>query len=272
MATLLKSLKKMFYTKYKREKFGICNICLKEANLSWDHVPPKGGIEVKSVEMESILSKLNKEGSQNIKISQNGVKYRTICKECNQKLGSKYDITLNKFSITVGKYLKSNLVLPKIIYHKTKPTILVKAILGHLLTAKSEIDEVKFDKIFRKIIFDDNEFIPNEINIFYWIYPYEQSVVIRDSMMPSKRGKFNNYSFFHSLKYFPIAYLVSDLATYESLPELTQHCTKNLNDEIDIPIYLNRVEHPDWPEIVDEQNIFCGGKSMESSILARPKK
>jgi hypothetical protein len=131
---------------------------------------------------------------------------------------------------------------------------------------------VKFDHAMRKIVFDDDKLIPDDLNIFYWIYPFEQSVVIRDSLMPSQRGNFNNFSLFHSLKYFPIAYLVSDSKSYENLPELTKYCTKELDGENEIPIYLDRVERPEWPEIVDDGNIFMGGQSMESSLIARPRK
>jgi len=46
------------YVKVKREKVDHCNICRNQATLSWDHVPPKGSIEVTPVEQMTILELL----------------------------------------------------------------------------------------------------------------------------------------------------------------------------------------------------------------------
>jgi len=260
----------MHYVKHKREKYGICNICLKEANLTWDHVPPKSGIELTAVEMQTILQRFTKDNNKFL-ISQNGVKYRTICKSCNEFLGTTYDRVLNEFSKTVSIYLKSNLILPKIINHKTKPNLLVKAIIAHLISAKAEIDDVSFDKKFREFILNKNSIIPKDIHIFYWIYPYKNIIVIRDFLMPTIRGRFKEFSSFHLLKYFPVAYLVSDSKYYENLPDITKYCNNDIDLETDIQINLERVESYNWPEIIDNGNIFLSGKSMESSVIAKPK-
>ena len=260
----------MHYFKHKKDKFGVCNICLNEANLTWDHVPPKGGVQLAAVEMQTILQRLTKNKNE-FTISQNGVKYRTICKKCNEFLGSTYDKAINEFARTVSLYIKSNVILPETILHKIFPNLIVKGILAHLLSAKAEIDEVDFDEKIRKIVLDKKSIIPSDIHVFYWIYPYEHTIIIRDSLMPSKRGKFDSFSFFHMLKYFPIAYLVSDSSYYQNLPELTNYCTNDNFLQVEIPIKLKRVENYNWPEVVDNSNIFIGGKSIESSIIAKPR-
>jgi hypothetical protein len=260
----------MHYVKHKRERFGKCNICLKEANLTWDHVPPKSGIELSAVEMQTVLQRFTTNNNKFL-ISQNGVKYRTICKSCNEFLGGTYDKVMNEFSRTLSKYLNSTLILPKIISIKTKPNLLVKGIIAHLISAKAEIDEVTFDKIFRKFILNKNASIPEDLHIYYWVYPYNNIIVIRDFMMPSIRGKFKELSFFHLLKFFPIAYLVSDSNAYENLPDLMKYCNNDCDFETDIQINLERVESYNWPEIVEDGNIFFSGKSIESSVIAKPK-
>src|SRR6056297_3557589 len=91
--------KNLYITKCKREKVSQCNICKKVKALSWDHVPPKGGISLTSVEQETVFQRLTINGEKRkYTISQNGVKFRTICKECNEKIGSKYDPVLNDFA------------------------------------------------------------------------------------------------------------------------------------------------------------------------------
>jgi len=262
----------MYYVKTKREKVGQCNICSKVKPLSWDHVPPKGGIELTAMEMENLLYVFTrKKEVRKIRESQNGIKFRTICKECNEFLGVNYDTVVNEFAISVGRYLKTQIKLPEMLHHKTKPVRLMRGILGHLLAAKAEFDNVLFDQQVRRFIFDVNEEIPKKIHIFYWVYPYDCTIILRDFGMPSVRGNFKDIGFYQTLKSFPVAYLVSDKPRYENLLELTKYRSYGIDDEIEIPIQLNRVEHHYWPEIIDRGNLLFGGQSLTGSITALPK-
>jgi hypothetical protein len=258
----------------KRSKVGLCNICKQSASLSWDHVPPKGGIDLKPVEQVTILQSLtgNPE-EQKSHISQNGVKYRTLCKYCNNRLGSSYDPVLNNFALGIGRILKSVDPVPPIIHYKTQPGKLIRSILGHLLAAKGVIDDVIVDRTIREFLSDDLNQLPEEIKIFYWIYPYSDIFVIRDVCMPAVRGDFSKVGFFSGiLKYFPVAYLVCNLEQYEGLDELTIYRDLNLEETAEIPIRLTEIRHPVWPEMTDEGNIMAGGLSLNSSVHARPKK
>jgi hypothetical protein len=258
----------------KRGKVDICNICKKSASLSWDHVPPKGGIDLKPVEQVTILQHLagNPE-EQKFHISQNGVKYRTLCKHCNERLGHSYDPVLNSFALGVGQILKSIVEVPPIIHYKTQPAILIRAILGHLLAAKGVIDDVVVDQKIREFLFDDQAQLPEEIKIFYWIYPYKEIVIVRDVVMPAVRGDFSRNGFFSGiLKYFPIAYLVCNLEQYEGLDELTIYHDLKFEDTVEISIRLTDVKHPAWPEMPDDGNFMAGGLTLNSSIYARPRK
>lgn len=268
-----KGNKYLYTTEFKRDKVSQCNICKKVKALSWDHVPPKGGIILSSVEQETVFQRLTiTSGKRKYKISQNGVKYRTICKECNEKVGSRYDPVLNDIADGVGKIVKSNLKLPSIIHYKTKPNLLIRAVLAHILAAKAHIDNVKMDQKIRNFIFNESSYLPEEINIFYWIHPYSNIVIVRDIAMLAVRGKFGGgVGIFNILKYFPIAYLITDLKEYEGLDELTSYRYCKLNDIVDIPLNLKNIKGPEWPEIVDNENMIFGGKSIQSSVYAIPK-
>jgi len=263
----------LYFTKFKRGKVSLCNICKKRKHLSWDHIPPKGGIHLSAVEQETVFSHMTlSKNNRKYSISQNGVKYRTICKECNEKIGRMFDPVLNGFARDIGNILKSKLILPSVIYCKTKPNLLMRAILAHFLAAKADIDKVKTDEQIRNFIFNENANITDEINVFYWVYPYANTVIIRDIAMPAVRGKLiGKCGFFNIFKYFPIAYLVCDLKEYESLNELTLYRNSNPQDIIDIPINLKDVRGPEWPESVADGNIIMVGQSMKSSVFAIPK-
>lgn len=262
----------MHYAKTKREKSGNCNICMEEKPLSWDHVPPKGGIDLTAVEVETVFQVFAGDpAKRQLHESQNGVKYRTICKECNSLLGLKYDPVINDFSVSVGRYIKSNLKFPHLINHPTRPSALMRGILGHLVAAKAEFEQVSFDLQVREYFFDETKPVPAGIYIYYWLYPYTNIVVMRDFCMPAVRGNYGDFGVFHTLKYFPVAYLVTDKPRYEGLLELTQYRNLALDEEVEIPIQLNRVEPPLWPEMIDKGNLLLAGQSIASSILARPR-
>ncbi|MBU2520904.1 MAG: hypothetical protein KKD50_01605 [Proteobacteria bacterium] len=262
----------MYYVKTKREKVGRCNLCTKVKPLSWDHVPPKGGIELTAMEMENLVYVFTREKEvKRIRESQNGVKFRTICKECNEFIGVQYDTVINDFAISVGRYLKSQFKFPEVLHHKTKPVRLIRGILAHLVAAKVEFDDSLFDQQVRELIFDETEEIPNKTHIFYWIYPYDCTIILRDFGMPAVRGNFKAFGFFQTLKYFPMAYLISNKPYYENLLELTKYRKHGIDDEIEIPIQLSRVEHHYWPEMVDKGNMLFGGQAVTGSITALPK-
>jgi hypothetical protein len=262
-----------YINKGKRGKVGPCNICQQSASLSWDHVPPKGGIDLRPVEQITILQHLIGDlEKQKSRISQNGVKYRTLCKACNESLGHRYDPVLNNFALGVGGILKSTIEIPAVFHYKTQPVKLIKAILGHLLAAKNVIDNAGIDQKIRHFLLDDNAQLPEEIKIFYWIYPYEDIVVIRDVFMSSERGSFGQFGHFIGiLKYFPVAYLVCNLPQYEELDELTFYRDLELDETVDIPIRLTNTRHSSWPEVVNEGNFIAFGPSINSSVHARPK-
>ena len=264
----------MHYAKFKREKSSICNLCREEKALSWDHVPPKGGIELGPVEMETVFEVLAGDREKpRLRESQNGVKYRTLCKECNEYLGVEYDPVMNDFAISVGRYLNSGLALPETVNHPVKPQRLMKALLGHLVAAKVEIENTLFDRSARDYVLDPYSHLPGDIHVFYWVYPYSSSVTIRDFGMFTPRGTFDEPAIFQTLKYFPVAYLCCDKPEYAGLPALSWYRGTGLDDEIALPINLTRVEDPYWPETADDsdRNVFFGGQSASHAIHARPR-
>jgi hypothetical protein len=226
------------------------------------------------VEQETIFQHLVSDPKkQSFTISQNGVKYHTLCGNCNNDwLGKKYDPELNKFGIDIGKLINTKLSLPPVIRVEAKPLAIMKAVLGHLVAAKANIDNVVFDRAIRDIFFDENAPIPDLIHIFYWIYPYSSIIVHRDFAMPAIRGFFNNRAgVFSVLKYFPVAYLLTDLKYYEGLSELTVFRNCKLTESAYIPIPLQKIHDEDWPDKVDDGNFILASRSIKSSVRAIPK-
>lgn len=263
----------MFYLKNMRANVGHCNICGKKAPLSWDHVPPKGGIELTPVEQETVFQRLVARPEDSLKYfeSQNGVKYRSICADCNSTLGHSFDPVLNEFAISIGRMLRTSSALPAVVHVNTKPNRLVRAIFGHLLAAKGEFEDTIPDRLMREAVCNPSDSVSAELNVHYWIHPYPNIVVMRDVGMLAVRGIFKEKALFSILKYFPIAYAVTALDSYEGLPTLSRFLSCDIDQENDIPIDLRNTKHTDWPEIVEPDNVLFGGQSIKSSVSAIPR-
>lgn len=260
------------YFKYKRNKIGPCNICLAQSKLTWDHIPPKGGIELTEVEQKNIMQHLTDSKNTNYVLSQNGVKYRTICSTCNNSLlGAKYDTALNAFTNELSSFLKTSLQIPPVVMFRTQPGMIIKCIIGHLLAAKGDLENNLIDQQFRDYFLDDSKVIPADYKVFYWVYPYNSIKIIRDIGMPSIRGNFKSkFSLFSTLRYFPIAFLITDAEDYCGLNEVSKYCSGSIEDFIEIPIDFSQKFDENWPEY-GEDNFIMGGESLQSGVSAVPR-
>jgi hypothetical protein len=241
--------------------------------LSWDHVPPKGGIELKAVEIDRVASVFsNGMAAKKPEISNDGLKFRTLCSEHNSLLGSKYDPALNNFAISVGRFFRSKLDLPDIVHIETQPTAIVRAVLGHLLAARLSSADAFFDPTIREVILDPEMAIPEDISIFYWVYPFAQQIVLRDALMPLRRGRYSEFQRFGVLKYFPIGYLATTAREYEGLNSLTAWRNEPASEAVQVPVNLRQVKDAYWPETPSPDNFVFGGADFLESVCAHPAK
>lgn len=261
------------YHDYKRRKVGQCNICQRNGRLTWDHVPPKGGIELRSVEIDRVLSRFNPSfRTPSREASAEGLRYRTLCQECNSSL-SVYDTALNSFALSVGRILNSVLAFPAEVHIEARATAIVRAILAHLLAARLSDKDSFFDSITRRLIQHPEDSIPTEINVFYWLYPYSDQVILRSALMPRRRGRFSEFQQFGLVKYFPIAYLVTDAPQYEGLSALTTWRNEPATATANLPVDIKGVHDVDWPEAPADgpsaNFLYVGGEGFES-LRAHP--
>lgn len=256
--------------KKKRNRVDICNICREMKPLSWDHVPPKGGINLTSVEVRNFYEFLSK-GEAKRWVSQNGVKYRTVCSECNSKIGSEFDPALNYLNRTLINILQPTAPtwVKNPVKIKVKPVRVMKAILGHILAAKFHIDEVVTDREIAAVLFNEDKSIPDNVHIFYWFYPYDATVILRDFAIPVVPGDFSNCTFAQMVKYFPLAFIVTDCPEFRGLNSLSKFRNLGIDDEVELEVFIDKLKDFDWPERVDESNILFLSTESANAIHAR---
>ena len=117
-----------------------------------------------------------------------------------------YDIHLKKFLNRLSSTLSSPLILPNPLMIKGHPTAIIKAIMGHILAAKTDVCNGDADKATRDYLFNDNAILPSNIRLFCWYYPYDGTIIATDRM---DADLINGGSVWYSvLKYYPLAFLL----------------------------------------------------------------
>lgn len=263
----------LHYRRFKRRRNGPCNICGVQGPLTWDHVPPQGSIELQPVEIDRVAADLvSSLALEKPEVSQDGVKFRTLCARCNNdRLGASFDPALIEFARVVSRFLQTTLILPPVLQAEVRPNAIIRSVLRHLVAARLSLDPGLFDTLVNDLLDDPVKPLPAEINVFYWIHPYAQQIVLRDALMPAVRGQYGDFQRFGVLKFFPLAFLVTTAPVYEGLAALSSWRDKSSHFRTRVSVDLRGARDPYWPEAPAPDNWLFGGNDLLESIRAHPK-
>jgi len=254
----------------------ICNICRQQGKLSKDHVPPRGTLIFQDVGINNFENLFKGTKKKFTKISQNGIKFETICESCNNKLGHDLDAGLKSFTSNITEELSKPIPINKTLLIECFPSTVIRSILGHILAAKTETDNVTPDRKIRSFLFDYSKPIHKDIHVFYWFYPFANIRITRDFVMPISQDEQGNIKmgFCNIIKFFPIAFLVTDVVSYAQLPNLNQYRNFSVRIKVKIPLSIGNIHEEGWPEIPSNSGnpFVAGGKSFfQDSITASPR-
>ena len=246
----------------------LCNICGSNTALSWDHVPPKGTGNRTKVAMTLLIAAMSGTPAT-IRESQNGMKYKTICRSCNSLLGSEYDPSIISFSRTVDRYINTPIALPHTPHCSVKVQSLMKGVLGHLLAAEVGCPSYALNtSAIRNYVLDPFKPLPNTINLFFWLHDYRGSIAILDMIKYSLRdGSLHRLDM---LKYFPIGFLATPSRMYDGLPSLSHYRNAESDEEVQVPVPLGARRPPDWPEAPSDHDdtVTLVGESAANAVFA----
>lgn len=240
------------YAREKRSKKDRCNICGRVSDLTWDHVPPKFCFNDERTQYNSIFEINNKK--QYTHIAQNGIKYRSICAECNNNLlGSNYDKEYKKLVDLLYKlYITPGIIPQYLEIQNLKVNKIARAIVGHFLAARNEYFDGKLENELRKYFLNDKLKPPKELKLLYYVYIYNTIMIIRD-VVPKKFGNVE-YSIPEGLisciNTFPLAFiLVHNCENNPGLCDLFEFCTEDINENLNIKIDLLSYMYPNVKEL-----------------------
>jgi len=251
-------------------KVGPCNICGTTGPLTEDHIPPKGASRLSQVAMMNIVDLLSvQRPNKSTRYSQDGVKYRTLCKKCNnERLGRGYDPTLIALVNDVRAYLNSTLHLPTQLRAKTKPNRLVRCVVGHLLA--HGVGEHRAGTMIDRLtdyFLDESLSFPEELKLYYWVYPYNDQVTIKGAAHSVRY--WDSFAVFMLLKFFPLSFFfVLDEPANWRIPfgRLDTMLTKSIDDEAEITIDFTNFPQQRWPEAPGESGMVMHGDGATGAI------
>ena len=270
-----------FYEKKKRERVDNCNICGVKKELTYDHIPPKccfNSFLAKSVEPFSL------EITKDYRCSQNGIKYRSICAECNNGLLGKYDKELECFVLKIQEILVKNGETEEVVLIKTKINSLARAVCGHILAMKEQYyAPAIIDQAIREYILDTTAMPPKFLKLLMWYYPYSTVLIMQDfAIAPiAKKLSIPDDGVVSVLSSFPIAFLIKDGEKDCGLVNLFDYCTANFYDEVEIPLDFNSrffaqtkiLRDARWPCNISDGDhgtsaLICSKGTMSNSVFA----
>lgn len=242
-------------------KVGFCAICGDKGPLSRDHVPPKKCNNLNDVEIKTFLP--SEDYSKIGTTSQGGAHYRTLCATCNStRLGSYYDPALidlsNEITAMAMGAKSQKISLPRAIFPFIKPQRIARAVVGHVLAGLAVNESHKgltsspISDSLRSYFLDSTASLPDNLDIYYWIYPSRNQVLIKNAgkSVINSTGK-RETVFGHIFKFLPLGFwLVFNGSNQESglIKKLVREREMPLDGVEQIEIDLYRVPPLDYPE------------------------
>ena len=229
--------------------------------MTWEHVPPKSCNNAGAIKTKDIFEiKDNKYHYE----SQNGIKYRTICGDCNNSiLGACSDVAFKNLYEQCVFFLDSLSCLSEEQYIEIDIYNIVKSVFGKFLAMSKEFVNSEIDNEMRNFILHD--IIPTSLHLYFRIYPYASIIQCRNCLSSNVTNP-NDYTtkgLLSLLYYYPFAFILStETENIHNIDFLEHLDVKNHKSTICLTpqsaYYPNNgslLEH-DWPINIENKIVF----------------
>lgn len=255
---------------------GSCNICGAIGQLTEDHTPPKGYAPGVPVQISHIAERLCSERRPRIHKAPDGIKYRSLCVDCNSRLlGSEYDPALIHMAREVTRLITSDFYLPRISAIRITPQRVARSVLGHI--AAQGIDRFPKGKItnpLRDYILDPALPMLPDMRLHYWLYPHRPRVLIRDAAI-TQLGDGRKPSLIWLMKCFPLAFAVLWERDYrfegQQPRDFDAYTHFGIDEAADLPIDISYTPHEHWPEAPTDNTVLLMGEQAVTAMASPPR-
>ncbi len=254
-----------------------CNICGHEKPLSEDHVPPKFWNNSKAKRYSLAFGTLDPAQAKHSfpQKANNGIAYRSVCRDCNSKLGGSYDKELQLFCESASRVIKSKLFIP-IISADIRVNRVSRGVVGHLLAAKNFYDDkCLIDVALRNYLADDTALPPADLHLY--CYPYHHSaIVVGRDLVPV--GNDVPKGMISVISSFPLSFILTE-ASIQGMTDLFAKCSHDIDEKKHVIVSRrsacipgsNILRHYAWPINISEDGTLgvIGGLAVQSLIIAK---
>lgn len=283
----------MKYIKHKGPRIDKCSICGKTKLLTWDHVPPKAVL----IEPDTYASTLFCEegmpsAKRHMRHYQSGIKYRTVCADCNNVLIGKNDEAYKELHRSIVERLRvaslsaeqGLVMLPSITVHARINRVL-RAMCGHFLAMKQGYDDEAIVDRCMRVYLQDETLRMEDVHTFCWFYPYPTVVNARDFTVRGSSAHTHPKGLISAMASYPLAFMVSTSDEADcQVDDLARYTTTAIEDVVPITLHLasamyageTALKNFTWPaNVSDDKNgaLFALGNDelMEGSRIGVPR-
>ncbi len=161
---------------------GPCALCRRYSKLTDDHIPPESVGNFGRWEARSYLAAST--ANQDLLYGRRfngGVRFRTLCADCNNRLGATEDKTVAAFFESIRKLIESPIILTSTLKVTTKPNQLYKGLLAHLVAANDNGIPNSFDVEARELFWGRRPLLSSTWSLFYWIFVGPELFIMRNA-------------------------------------------------------------------------------------------
>lgn len=237
-------------------------------------MPPKGVNKFHKMKLDEIASVLGAEqaGKKQGREFQQGVKFRSLCRNCNGNLlGGEYDPSLVDLSNKVSSYLNSLVALPSITTFTTSPGRVIRSVLGHILALNIErFPRGEFGDAAANLVLNPEEPIPEELGVYYWLYPFWDQVAIRHFGLLVHFGA--PPLVVSLIKFMPLAFMITwnpERGFKIPFPNMADFAIGSGDHLADITVHFSNIPHQRYPEAPDKNGATLHGNESYYAQVKR---
>jgi hypothetical protein len=140
----------------------------------------------------------------------------------------------------------------------------LRSVLGHILAAKLESDNVAVDEWIRAYL--NGQQLDPRLKVYLWLYPYHLAVVARDFVFRNIGNWWIMDGLSSVLKFLPLAFLVTDASVELPFTQLHPFASLSPTGTAKINLEYNVIMQPFWPERPDRNHVVLGGAAFFDAI------
>lgn len=249
---------------------GSCALCGHYEKLTDDHVPPEG---VGNFDRWRGLSYMTKMSGNDQEIGSrrfpSGIRFKTICADCNNRLGGREDKALIDCYESVRKIVESPLLLSPLMQIPAKPNLIIRSLFAHIAAANDDGQPSRFDDEARAIFNNKKSLRLSSWNLFYWVHLGKDLFLARSLFHTTWSPVVEVHEMF-ILKMYPLAFLFIKKPTFFGLPNLMKFIQSRDEEDAEIPLFPYVSEnHPVWPAYTSDNSAIMFGRNAYGLVAQR---